>query len=164
MSDATWQLSLNMPREKAWDILQDLSQAHNYVPGIIDTKITTERTHGVGASRNVYQSKSKFLQETVIEWNEGEGFVIRLHKGEKDSPFPNAKFTYNLAEQGDKTLLTTTMSYDMPLGALGRWFDNILLNRIITGVIRDVAYSMKHYYETGRATSKADLKNIKRAA
>lgn len=164
MSDASWQLILDMPREQAWNILQDLTQAHNYVPGIIDTQLTTERTHGVGASRNVYQSTSKYLQETVIEWNEGYGFKLRLHKGQKDSPFPNARFTYQIEDQGQQCLLTTTMSYDMPFGMIGRKLDEWFLNRIITGVIRDVAFSMKHYYETGKVTTKADLKNIKRAA
>lgn len=164
MNDASWQLVLDMPREKAWDILQDLTQAHNYVPGIIDTRLTTERTHGLGASRNVYQSKSKYLQETVIEWTEGYGFKLRLHKGEKDSPFPKASFTYHLEDQNQQCLLSTTMSYEMPFGFIGRKIDELFLNRIITSIIRDVAFSMKHYYETGKATSKSDLKNIKRAA
>jgi hypothetical protein len=162
ISEASWQLTLDMPREKAWGILRNLTQAHNYVPGIIDTKLTTEITEGVGASRNVYQSKTRYLQETVTEWNEGYGFKIRLHKGDKSSPFKNAFFRYELSGDGDKTCLKTTMGYTPPLGPLGAVLDSLLLNKIISGVIRDVAISMKHYYETGKPTKKQDLKRLKR--
>jgi uncharacterized membrane protein len=162
ISKATWQVTINMPREKAWEILQDFSQAHNYVPGIIRTEIVTEKKQGEGASRLVYQSKTKALEETITEWHEGSGFRIWLHKGEKDSPFKNAFFVYTIAEgEKDTTLLTTTMEYTPPLGKLGEWLDKLFLNRIISGVIRDVAISMKHYYETGKPTSKEDLKKLK---
>lgn len=161
ISEAAWQVTLDMPREKVWETLQDFSQAHNYVPGIIDTQIMTETKNGVGASRRVYQSKTKFLQETITEWNEGFGFRIRLHKGEKDSPFKNAFFRYEISDSGDKTLLKTTMGYTPPMGIIGVWMDKLFLNKIIKGAIRDVAVSMKHYYESGRPTQKADLKQLK---
>ena len=164
MSEASWQVALDMPREKAWDILKNFSLAHNYVPGIIKTEIVSDNKEGVGASRLVYQSKTKTLQETITDWNEGEGFRIRLHKGEKDSPFKNAYFVYKLEDiDNDQTRLSTTMGYTPPMGGFGVMIDNLFLNKIITGVIHDVAVSMKHYYETGKATQPADLKKLKAA-
>lgn len=68
--------------------MRDLSIAHKYVPGIIKTEITTEMKEGVGASRKVYQSETKAISETVTEWHEGRGFVIRLHQGEDGAPAP----------------------------------------------------------------------------
>ena len=84
MSEATATTILNMPIEEAWSKLQDFSLAHNYVPGIIKTEITTTKKNGLGASRKVYQSPKRALEETIVEWNEGTGFPIRLHKGDKD--------------------------------------------------------------------------------
>jgi hypothetical protein len=161
-STATWQVVIDMPRDKAWEILRDLSKAHNYVPGIIDTRITTEQKTGVGASRKVYMSKTNAMDETVTEWNEGTGFRIRLHKGPKDSPFPQSYFLYRLedAEPG-KTLLTTEMGYVMPGGFVGRLLDRLLINAIVRGRIRDVALSMKLFYETGEPTRPAALRQLR---
>ncbi len=162
ISEATYQVTLEMPREQAWKTLEDLSQAHNYVPGIIKTEIVSSNKQGVGASRLVYQGKKRALQETVTDWDEGSGFRIRLHKGEKDSPFKNAFFRYLIEESdGDTTRLTTTMGYTPPLGWFGILLDKLFLNKIISGVIRDVALSMKHFYETGKPTTPKDLKAIK---
>lgn len=161
-STATWQVVIDMPREKAWGILQDLSKAHNYVPGIVDTQITTSQKTGVGASRKVYMSKTNAMDETVTEWNEGYGFRIRLHKGPKDAPFPRSYFLYKLEDDvPGKTRLTTEMGYVMPGGAIGGWLDKLLINSIVRGRIRDVALSMKLFYETGQPTKPAALKQLR---
>lgn len=162
VSEASWQVTIDMPKEKAWGILKDFSQAHNYVPGIIKTEIITDNKEGVGASRYVYQSKTKTLQETITDWDEGNGFRLRLHKGEKDSPFKNAFFVYKIEDAGNnQTRLSTTMGYTPPMSGFGVVLDKLFLNKIITGVIRDVALSMKYYYETGKPTQPADLKKLK---
>ncbi|MFT6277144.1 MAG: hypothetical protein ACJAZ0_003256, partial [Halioglobus sp.] len=80
--------TLSMSRADAWGNLQDLTIAHHYVPGIIKTEITTEQKTGVGASRRVYQSTDTYLNETVIEWNQGNGFLLHLFKDNGDAPFP----------------------------------------------------------------------------
>ena len=163
MSDASTTVTLDLPIDAAWQKLANLGLAHHYVPGIVDTRITTSNTSGVGASRNVYQKRGGFLQETVTEWNEGRGFTIRLHKGEKDAPFRNASFTYALApETADRTRATLTMRYEPPGGMMGGVLDGVMLKRIITGVITDVAWSMKFFYETGRTASKNELKLFKK--
>lgn len=161
ISEVKSQVILDMPREQAWETLRDLSQAHNYVPGIIKTEVISENKEGVGASRLVYQTPSRALQETVTEWHEGYGFKIRLHKGDKDSPFKNSYFRYELADTADhKTRLTTSMGYTPPLGPLGVILDKLFLNKIIGGVIRKVAISMKHYYDTGSRPTAADIKRL----
>lgn len=162
ISEVKSEVILDMPREQAWETLRDLSQAHNYVPGIIKTEVVTEKKEGVGASRLVYQTETRALQETVTEWNDGYGFKIRLHKGDKDSPFKNSFFRYEIADTADnKTRLTTSMGYTPPLGPLGVILDKLFLNKIIAGVIRKVALSMKHYYDTGSRPLPADIKRLR---
>lgn len=164
MSEVSYQLVMNIPRAEAWERLRDLSLAHHYVPGIVNTEITTDQKEGVGASRKVYQSASRYLEETVTQWNDGSGFTIRLHKGEKDAPFKNAFFRYELKDAAHgKTRLLVTMGYKPPLGGLGTLLDKALLKHIIGKAIRDVALSMKLFYESGKPTEKADLKSLKQS-
>lgn len=155
---------IDMPRAQAWEKLSDISLAHHYVPGIVRTEIVSEQATGVGASRYVYRNATSYLQETVEEWREGEGFLIRLHKGDKPAPpFRNAWFRYRFEDvDGERTRFTATLEYELPWGALGRWLEGTLA-KFVQRTIADTALSMKLYYETGVPTTAASLKAWKRA-
>ena len=153
---------IDLQREQAWDKLRDISRAHHYVPGIIDTEIVSDNAEGVGASRYVYRKPGSYIQETVEEWNEGEGFRIRLHKGDKPAaPFRSAWFRYQLdKETRDRTRLTTTMHFELPWGPLGKLLETLLAG-LVEKTVADVALSLKLYYESGEPTTAAALKACK---
>lgn len=162
--EATYTVTIDMPQAKAWQIMQDFTAPHKYVPGLLKTEMHTEQTKGVGASRRVFK-KMMALDETITEWSEGEGFKIRLHDGDKSKPFPDAYFIYKIADAGnDKTHFTATMGYRFPLGVFGQLIDNLIVSRIVDGEIRDVALAVKHYYETGATPTAADIKRLKKIA
>ncbi len=151
-----------MSAAQAWEKLRDLSLAHNYVPNIDKTQITTEKKEGVGASRRVSGKQS--LDETVTEWKEGKGFTIRLHNGDKPvTPFKEATFTYRIDAIDDtQCKLTTTMIYELPWGFFGNLLNTLLIGRIVRGNIRDVVLSMKGYYETNKPITKSDLAELRK--
>lgn len=151
-----------MPRAAAWEKLRDISLAHHYVPGIIRSEVLEGPAEGVGASRRVYRSGSNYIQETVEEWREKEGFLIRLHRGDRSAPpFRRASFRYRLSdgEAGD-TRLTASLTYEMPWGNFGRWLES-LLKKPVAATVRDVALAMKLYYESGEPTSAEALQAYK---
>lgn len=145
---------INMPRVEAWTRLQDLSLAHHYVPGLISTEITTDQKTGVGASRRVYQATSKYLNETVVEWDEGHGFTIRLHNDDGNAPLPfqQAWFNYRLSDYGNnQTRLNTGLRYQLVGGCLGYWMNKVLFEHMLKRRADDVPRNLKRFYETGRA-------------
>ena len=152
----------HLPIEQAWEKLSDLSKAHYYVPDLTASDITTEETTGVGASRIVRSSRPPMI-ETVIEWNEGEGFLLRLHhdKGEGMPPlFSKATFRYSLSKESDSTTrLTNTLSYDMKYGPFG-----LLLGKLIEGTMhkmqKQVTVGQRLYYETGEKVKLEDVKAV----
>ncbi|MGB1139935.1 MAG: SRPBCC family protein [Halioglobus sp.] len=153
---------IDMPRENAWEKLRDISLAHHYVPGIVKTEILGNQAEGVGASRYVYRNEKSYIQETVTEWRDGEGFTIKLHRGDKPAPpFREAWFDYQLSDHGTRqTQITTRMAYALPLGALGRFLGKRMEN-VVQKTIADVAYSMTLFYETGQPTTASALRNYK---
>lgn len=157
-------VEINLPRADCWEKLRDLSLAHNYVPGLVKTDIVSEQREGVGASRYVYRSAKSYLQETVTEWNEGSGFEIKLHKGDKPAPpFKNAWFRYLLEDGADShTIFTASMGFELPGGAPGRWLEKRLAG-FVGKTIADVALSMKLYYESGEPVTNAARKAYKNA-
>ncbi|MFT6310345.1 MAG: hypothetical protein ACJAQS_000708 [Porticoccus sp.] len=162
----SYSIEIELPLAQAWEKLQNLSLAHNYVPGLKNTEITTDKTQGVGASRRVFQGGSSYVDETVEEWNEGQGFLIRLHKGETGKPplFNKAWFRYAIEDNGKGgTTFTPSMTYEMPWGGFGSLLERIFLKKVFIGVLRDVAIAMKDYYETGEAVGSDRLKALKAA-
>jgi hypothetical protein len=160
----SYTIEIDIPREQAWQKLQDLSVAHHYVPGLKNTEITTSKTQGVGASRRVFQTGSNYVDETVEEWIEGEGFLIRLHRGETGKPplFNKAWFRYAIEDNGKGgTTFTPSMTYEMPWGGFGSLLERLVLKKVFIGVLRDVAIAMKDYYETGQAVGPERLKALK---
>lgn len=153
---------IDLPINDAWAKLRNISLAHHYVPGIVKTEIVSTQAEGVGASRFVYRNAKSYIQETVEEWQEGKGFLIRLHRGDKPAPpFKDAWFRYALEDNGNgQTVLTTSLRYEMPWGRLGAWFGEKIA-KFVQATIADVALSMKLYYETGVPTTAAALKAFK---
>ncbi|MGJ8686275.1 MAG: SRPBCC family protein [Spongiibacteraceae bacterium] len=158
---------IDMPREQAWQQLQDLSLPHNYVPGVLRCEITSDQPSGVGASRRVFQSLGRNMDETVIEWNEGHGLVLRLHQGDSDAPAPfeRAVFRYRLDDAGhQQTALTATLAFDMRWGRFGQYLYSRVLRGVFRSVVRDVAISMKGFYESGEAVTPPVLKQLRSSA
>jgi hypothetical protein len=156
-------VTIDLPLHEVWARLRDLSLAANYVPGLVKVEMTTVQHEGVGTSRKVYQSASRYIDETVEEWLDGEGFLLRLHRGDKAAmPFKQAWFRYRIEPlDSERTCFTASLIYELPLGLLGKLADRLVLRRMMRGVIRDVALAMKLYYESGEATTPDKLKLYK---
>ena len=156
-STATAEIHIAMPPDLVWEKLRDLNKPHLYVPGLTGCQITTTQREGVGASRRVFQKGRAPMDETVIEWTEEQGFVIRLHQGDKSPlPFKEARFIYRIeADLDGATIFKPSMLYTMRGGAFGNLTDRLLLNRVITGIVRKVGLNLKQYYETGRPSNRA---------
>ena len=160
---------INMPRDQVWEKLRDLSLAHNYVQSVKDTRIDTDKREGVGASRTVFLNDGSEMQETVEEWSDGGGFLIRLHKGDKPAVpiFSRFYFRYAIEDapgsEGAKTMFRPALLYKTRFGPLG-WLLGKLAHSKMAGSAQDVGIAMKEYYETGQPVSSERFKQLKSAA
>lgn len=156
-SKVTCQVVVDLPRETVWDGLRDLSRAPFYVPNLTGVEFTTETKTGVGASRRVFQSNGKPLDETVESWDEGYGFLLKLHDGDKSpAPFKKAWFDYRIADApGGKTYFQPSLIYDMPWGPLGAILNALMIGPFARKSTQAVADNFKRYYETGEITNPA---------
>jgi Polyketide cyclase / dehydrase and lipid transport len=145
-------LSLSQPA--AWAKLRDLSLAPHYVPGLTGCQFHPGITEGLGASRRVFRKGGQWLDESVVQWQEGQGFVLVLHKANDGAPFPfrEATFSYALQAEGVATRITTRMNYSLRGGRIVEG----LLGKAFNKVVRQIAENLKAYYETGK-TQNADL-------
>jgi hypothetical protein len=151
-----------MPPALAWEKLQDFSVAHYYVPNLSRTEIVSTQVTGMGAHRRVYDMQGDFLEETIIEWQDGVGFVIQLHKGEDPMvPFERAEFSYRLSPASDdETLITLSMTIELPLGAFGAKLGEWFILPVVEDNLVQVAAGMKQYYETGIPATDEDRERL----
>jgi len=149
-SEARADFSVRLPASAVWQRLQDLRLAHHYVPGVEGVEILTARERGVGASRRILQEGGGTLDETVIEWEEGRGFVIRLHRGQAGppAPFEKAHFRYWIESADEtQTRLSLRIFYRPRGGLLGEWLDAAVLNAEMDRRMKALASGMQTYYE-----------------
>jgi len=139
---------LAMPRAEAWGRLRNLTLASRYVPGVTGIEITTPQTEGVGASRKVYSKGKPLLDETVVDWQDGQGFTVRLHKGdEPPAPFRQAQFTYRLEDTPDgQCRMVTTMAYEVPPGLAWRMLDGLVMRHVVMSTVRKIARRLQGVY------------------
>lgn len=165
MNEVSSEIEADMSMQQAWGKLRDLSVAHNYVQGLTKTEITTERREGVGASRKVYSKSRPPMDETVVVWDEGHGFLLKLHQGDNDAqgPFKRSFFSYALEHAGTNTVLRNSMQYEMKWGLFGVILDKLFLRKVFRAVVRDVVIAQKAFYESGEATTAEKLKQLKHA-
>ncbi|MCI0818430.1 MAG: SRPBCC family protein [Chloroflexi bacterium] len=137
---------VDAPRERVWDIIADLGAVSTWHPALADSRYTSEAKEGLEASRRCDFPDGGFVNESVIEWKPGEAFTLEISGG--TVPFASAKGTMSVSEDGDGTIVTLALDYelksDIPVDPqeLERENREDLLPLVLAG--------LKHYVETGK--------------
>lgn len=155
MQSVSYEIIVNVPREKAWEYLRDLNKAHYYVAGLTNTRIDTPQTTGVGTSRTVFHKSMQPLEETVIEWNEGYGFVLNLHRnGKAMAPFQKAEFVYAIEDAGPNQIrFKPQLRYIVNDSFFAKLLERFVMRAMLQKNVTGVAQSLKQYYETGKPSN-----------
>jgi ribosome-associated toxin RatA of RatAB toxin-antitoxin module len=130
-----------------WDLVSDLEAASHYLPDIERIEILGGSDRGVGASRRLFTSQSDWLDATVLEWDEGRGLVLQLHRGDQAPfPFANASFEYTMqALSAEATAVHLSLVYLPRYGLLGQLLDSMFLGDRAEQQVMAVAKGLKRY-------------------
>jgi hypothetical protein len=149
-SEARSDFVIRLGPSEVWGKMQNLRLAHHYVPGVERVEMLTSRASGVGASRRIFQESGDALDETVVEWEEGRGFEIRLHRGlgGPPAPFERARFLYRIEKpENQGTHVSLTILYQPLGGRVGEWVDEMILNSEMKKSMTELGVRMRDYYE-----------------
>jgi len=130
----------------AWKELPIFSIPHKYISFLQNTIIIGKQTSGLGATRRVF-TKYNYMDETIIKWEEGSGFTLKLHRNKQaPSPFTSATFAYQIKSIDEYSCeLTGIFNYNIGFGIIGRIINQLFLGAIIRFNIRRVIMGMKAY-------------------
>ena len=137
---------LILQADDVWKLLQNFSIPHKYISFLHNTIILGAAYSGLGSTRRVF-SKYNYMDETVIKWEEGSGFTVKLHRNKQAPlPFTSATFTYLIKSIDEYSCeLTGIFNYNIGFGIIGRIINQLFLGTIIRFNIRRVIMGMKAY-------------------
>ena len=145
MTRVTIDLRIDASKEKVWEVVADLGSVSVWNPALAGSHYTSEAKEGLEAARHCDFPDGGYVKERTLEWNPGESFKLELTEG--TILFDNATGSYSLVDDGDGTIVTIALEYDLKADVtmdpqeIERQNREELLPLVLAG--------LKHYVETG---------------
>ncbi len=136
-----------------WRVLADLGAIKKFNPSVRASRYISEQRVGPGAARQCDLLPMGSLQETTIDWQEGEAITLRMHSWHRTPPFRTATVRFAIAPQEGSTLASCDIDYHMKWGPLGQLLDGWMVRPQFRKVLADMLQGLKHYCETGEAVT-----------
>ncbi|MBM7035035.1 SRPBCC family protein [Vibrio ulleungensis] len=147
-------MTFNLSASAVWKILDDFGGIEHYAPTIQSSSIIGETHTGLGAQRQCRFADGSSLIETIIEYNDGEGYRMEL----SDYSFP-LKYMYSdisVIPLSD-TSCEITMSTDflVKAGPLGWLLGHFVMRPIMKGAFEKVMSGLACYTASGEVIGDA---------
>ena len=143
------EIEINQPKDKVWKVLADFGNICHGHPGVSKSFITSTQKEGVGATRHCdFTMMGASAEEKVTEWNEGKNIKIEVQALKKLPGIKTMALDLAIREQGEKTILTSTMAYSMKNG----FFDvmnSLMMKNMNAKLLDGIMAGHKLYIETG---------------
>ena len=111
MTKVCGQIRINAEQGNVWDVIADLGAVSTWNPTITNSYYISEAKEGVGASRHCDFPDGGYVNEKATQWDDQN--LVRLQVYEGTVPFDNFYGTYSLSADGDETLVSFTLEYDI---------------------------------------------------
>ncbi len=111
MTRVTGEIRIDAPREKVWDVIADLGSVSVWNPLLSNSYYTSEAKEGLEAARHCDFPDGGYVKERTLEWKPGEAFTLDIYEG--TVPFASAHGRYSLVDDGDGTIVTLAIEYDL---------------------------------------------------
>ena len=143
-------MKFNLPASSIWETLENYGDIEKYAPTIKTSSIVGELQTGLGASRRCTFTDGSSLVETIIKYNEGEGY--RMELSEYSFPLKYMFADIHVKPLG-KQACEITMSTDflVKAGPLGWLMGFFLMRPIMKGAFKKVMSGLAYYTQTGNA-------------
>jgi hypothetical protein len=140
-------INIKSSKEKAWDVLSDFNNVYTWAPGVEESYGLTDLNQQVGAGRHCKLDGFGEIDEYVIEWNEGSGFVYDVTPL---GPLTNAISRWSLESHGQTTKLVVDFNYDIRFGIIGRIMHKLVMRKKLENSLPDTLISLKKRIESGK--------------
>ncbi len=159
MSRIAAQVRISAPTSHVWPVLADFGGIHRWAPNVVSSHALTEQNAGVGAARHCEVDGFGPVQEYVESWDEGRRYFFRV---EGIGPMKTVRNGFAVEEDGDSTIVTLTINYEVKYGLLGRMMDFFMVRRGFRKAAISLLTGLKHHVETGETVG-AEIPSVTEA-
>ena len=158
MPDLTEHIEIHAPLKTVWDVLADFGSVADWAPYMRRSSVLGDQESGVGDCRTLRHAWGFRFEESVTEWDHGEGYAFDVFR----APFPmkDVRESWAVEHHNGLTTVTTRVKYGMRLGVAGAVLDWLLVRFIVRREMRAGLRGLKDFVmcEAGRtiATQDAD--------
>jgi uncharacterized protein YndB with AHSA1/START domain len=148
MSKVSTSVYIDAPSEAVWEVLADLGGISRWNPGVAQSRVTSERADGEGATRHCdLQNPRGYLEERAFNWRDGEGYSIDVTKS--NFPIKRNVVDFSIHPESDGTRAIVSVDYELRYGPIGVLADALLVRRQYRRGFNDLLAGLKYYVETG---------------
>ena len=149
MKAVSYQIHVDAPTEKVWNILADFGGVYRYSPGVRSSHSTSQVNGGVGATRHCDLLPAGSVEERIVEWTEGQSYTLEIYEGKGTPPFKHAVATLKLKPEAGGTRVFASLDYSLKYGPVGAVMDKVMVQRFLDKGFQGLLSGLKHHAETG---------------
>jgi len=119
---------IRAPVDQVWSRLADIGAIAEWNPGVQESYVTNNQTHGVGACRRCNLGGSNTLDEEVVAFDANREIIFRITR--TNLPFERADIRFELqSPSATTTKVTCSPVYKLKYGFLGQVLDKVAVQR-----------------------------------
>jgi len=146
-------LKVNVPINKIWEVLEDFSSVERYASTIKTSPIVGDISSGLGAKRKCTFYDGKSLVEEIVDYQEGEGFRMKLSDFSFPLKYMNAEMRVKEIDSKSSELSMTT-DFVVKGGPVGWLIGFFIMRPMMKGVFEKQMKCLAYHCETGKRIDK----------
>jgi len=155
MSSFTTEITINATGDEVWNALADIGNIYQWNPGVIDSHLTTDEAYGIGAGRHCDLGGKNYLDEKVVEWEDGKRLTMRIVG--TNLPFRTVDIRFTLRPEDGGTVVSLSPDYELKYGPVGKLMDVVYVRGTYTKGMEALLKGLKDYVEAGgKATATSE--------
>ena len=154
MATLNFETTVNVGKEKAWDLLADfagVSIFHPMVPKSYAINGTDDT--GLGAERRceLNHDGSKFVEERIVRFDEGHEYDVEIYGGNQVPPVNDFLVTLGVQSiNTNQTRVYMRANYQPKWGIIGATMNRVMIAPFLKKVLPGILAGFRHHIETGQ--------------
>ncbi len=153
-------IRINAPKDEVWKVLADLGGIQSYNSAVKKSYYNTEAKEGIGAGRVCELAPMGEVEEKAIAWTDQESYTLDVKPVDGNPPLKSAQASFVLKEDGNQTIVTMEMNYELKFGPIGKLMDTLMMKPQFAKVVPNILLGLKHHIETGEEVDGAVIKRL----
>jgi len=145
MRELREQIAIAKPMQPVWSLLADFGGVSEWAPYMKTSHLIGDIDSSVGMRRGMRHAWGFRFEETVTEWQDGQGFSFDVFR----APFPmkDVKESWMVSRDNGLSVVSTRVTYGMKLGPVGKAIDWLLVRFIVRREMRAGLRGLKQHSE-----------------